>query len=265
MPELPEVETIRTFLYENILGEKFQQVEINRTNLRFPIPSNIKVDLIGAKVENITRRAKNLIIETNNKNLIMNFGMSGKLLFNTLLPKHNHVIFSFTNSKKITFNDVRRFGSINLIDKASDVFSNIGVEPLSPQFTPHYLHGITYNCKSSIKTVLLNQFLIAGIGNIYASESLYDAKILPTRRAHTISLHECEKLCMSIKSILQTAILAGGCSIKDYNTPTGHLGKFQKELKVYRQENQPCYICQTLIQRFYQQGRSTFFCPTCQK
>jgi formamidopyrimidine-DNA glycosylase len=279
MPELPEVEIIKTALEKFLIGQKILKVEVKQNKFRIKTPDNFADTITNCKILSIKRRAKYLIINlSNNYSIINHLGMSGqiKTLKNKpqILEKHDHIIIE-CNNYCIIYNDSRRFGLMTYC-KTSEIknhklFSHLGVEPLSNKFTGKYLFDKIKNKKSPIKPNLLDQSIVVGIGNIYASELLYDAKISPIRPCNMISLEECKRIVVESKNVLNRAIKAGGSTLKDYKKPDGSLGYFQNEHKVYGKENQICLNCKSIINQKYcikkivQAGRSSFYCPITQK
>ena len=287
MPELPEVETVIKGLEKTIKGQTIKNVLINRPNLRWPFPSRMKARLEGKLISNITRRSKYILIDlSSNETMIMHLGMSGRVLIRdsgkTLrhstfylnldnLDKHDHVIFTLENGTIVIYNDPRRFGFIDLCN--SDEIHNhkmmktLGVEPLSNQFSAIYLAEMFKNSRATIKSSLLSQKYVCGLGNIYVCEALWKSGILPTRLAGTISLAKLEKLVIAIRTTLFKAIKAGGSSLKDFKNIEGNLGYFQHQFNVYDSEGKYCKAkgCKEKIKRIKLAGRSTFYCDNCQR
>ncbi|MDX1949678.1 MAG: bifunctional DNA-formamidopyrimidine glycosylase/DNA-(apurinic or apyrimidinic site) lyase [Rickettsiales bacterium] len=273
MPELPEVETVKRGLSKQILGKKINSIFRSDKNLRFPYSNNFIEDISNAKIIDIKRRAKFLIINLNNKNsIIIHLGMSGKILFKNspyIPAKHDHFILEFTDETLLVFNDARRFGCVTS-SKTKDVakhklFANTGIEPLSDDLTTEFLTENFKNKSQNIKQTLMDASVIAGIGNIYASEILFLTNINPALPAKDVPKNKYKNLIKNIKQVLENAIKSGGSTLRDYVRSDGGLGYFQHHHKVYDRENQPCFVCQTSIKRIVQQGRSTYFCPNCQK
>ncbi len=269
MPELPEVETtVKGLKIINKL--KIINIKTHTKKLRFKIPQKINVKLLNSKISNIRRIAKYIIIDLNNKySLIIHLGMSGRLKAGThkfIRNKHDHFLIYFNNNKTLIYNDPRKFGFIDLVLskdlKNKTYILRLGVDALSKKLNYKYMHSKISNSSVPIKQILLNQKLIAGIGNIYASEILYDAKISPIipgrnlKKSHTIGLIH------SIRKILRKAIRLGGSSIRDYRSADGTLGNFQSNFKVYNKEGEN--IGNDKVVRIVQYGRSTFYCPSIQ-
>lgn len=271
MPELPEVETVTTELRNQILGKKFTDVQINRYKLRITIPAFLPELVVNQTITKILRQAKYVLIYLDNEYvLVLHLGMSGKVLINPKEPsrKHDHVIFTLSNNHKIIFNDPRRFGLVTIIHNLdlaqSKLFAKLGPEPLSPEFNSHYLLSAIKKRTMPIKTTIMNNQVVVGVGNIYACESLFRSGISPLRSANTLTAKEAEKLVVAIQQTLQEAIAAGGSSLKDYVNTSGDVGYFQNKLQVYGKANKSCDSCDTIITNVRQSGRSTFYCCSCQ-
>lgn len=278
MPELPEVETVCRGLAPVMEGVRFHKVTLNRPDLRFAFPSNFKARLEGKTLLSLKRRAKFLHAElSSGERLFMHLGMSGRFIIahkhtphnmahpHKVLPQHNHVIFEMETGTKIIFNDPRRFGFMELIKSSEPSrLDDLGPEPLSNQFNAERLYQALKGKKSKIKTALLDQHIIAGLGNIYVCEALFRSGISPGRAAGRLSRKVCETLSLHIKDVLRDAIAAGGSSLRDYAGADGELGYFQHQFDVYGREAEPCKTCQTPIKRKVQSGRSSFYCPSCQ-
>ncbi len=273
MPELPEVETICLELRSHILNQVIIDVErLTKFNLRHPIPTHIK-DIINAKIINISRRAKYIqIFLSNNLALIIHLGMSGKILLKKkdyLAQKHDHFLITLESGQKLVYHDPRRFGLIDLINKdeikESPLFKNLGIEPFSAEFTPKALTEILNNKKQPIKLALMDGAKLVGIGNIYAAESLFLSAIAPTRSSSSLSQNEIKLLHKNIIHILDESIKKGGSTLKDYAKVSGEKGYFQNSFNVYGREAQPCLSCGNAIVKITQGGRSSFYCPNCQK
>lgn len=272
MPELPEVETVVQSLRPIMLGKKIIDVILNRSSLRFPIPPHFQSCLINASVTSIDRRAKYILISLSNDHIwITHLGMSGMLSVRAADQKHDHAIVTLSSKKTIIFNDPRRFGFLDVVHKdyisEHKYLAHLGYEPLDRAFTARALFALTSDKKTSIKSLIMDQKYVVGVGNIYASESLYLAKIHPEMPCHFITMHQCEELVAAIKSTLKRAIKAGGSTIQMYHNPMGGSGYFQHDFKVYDREGEYCPLHKTnvTIKRITQQGRSTYFCPACQK
>ena len=269
MPELPEVETsvqaIQEFANQNI-----ESIEIYNPNLRWKVDCNAFKNLSGLKVSKIDRRAKYILFHLNQSQILIHLGMTGTLRIakkeSNFYKKHDHVEFIFQRGKLI-FNDPRRFGSMHFITEPSKHFllEKLGPEPLSEEFNGEYLFQKIKKSLSPIKNSLMNQHNVVGIGNIYANEILFDAKIRPTRKSKTITKKEYNKIAASTKKILKVAIKAGGTTLKDFYQPDGNKGYFKIDLAVYDRANEKCINCKKeLIKRIIQSQRATFYCRRCQ-
>ena len=286
MPELPEVEVTRRTLLKFIENKVIKNIKINNPNLRFKIPANFKKNVIGQKIIKVLRRSKYILIYLKNDYvMIAHLGMSGKFLiknnyskdflktsyyFNEFSLKHNHIEFFFSNNLKVIYNDPRRFGFF-LLDKVSKLDLNkflnkLGPEPLGNDLKKDYLMSKTKATQRSIKTLLMDQHFISGIGNIYANEILFSAKIKPNKISSKLTLVDIERLHSSIGKVLKRALKLGGSSIKDFKSSVGLKGRFQNEFKVYDRRDLKCLRsgCSGLIARVVSQGRASFFCNECQ-
>ncbi|MBQ4875155.1 MAG: bifunctional DNA-formamidopyrimidine glycosylase/DNA-(apurinic or apyrimidinic site) lyase [Rickettsiaceae bacterium H1] len=265
MPELPEIETICKELEKILIDKKILSVKINKRDLRTPIDNKFEHVIVGLIPKKIYRRAKYIIIKTNDKNnlhLIFHLGMTGALLYNSENNSHDHLIFNLAGGDKLTFNDPRRFGSTFFTYDPDKFFTDLGPEPLDDHYTGEDLFKALRKRNTKIKNILLNGKIIAGIGNIYACEILFEAKISPFKIANSLTPVECKILIASIKKVLRKAIDAGGTTFANYRTPLNNKGFFQNKLKVYQQEK--CNVCNNPIIKFFQFGRKTFFCEYCQ-
>ncbi len=291
MPELPEVETVRMGLLPVVEGHQFIAVETRRSGLRVPFPKDFAKRLTGRHVKRLWRRAKYLLAELDHgETLVIHLGMSGRMsvtaagkerklgqyIYDSAKPelglgKHDHVVLETDAPARIVFTDHRRFGLMTLIDTASidddKLFKGLGIEPLSDEFDAAYLANALKGKKTPIKSALLDQRVIAGIGNIYACEALFRAGISPKRLAAKLSKESIAPLVAAIKSVLKEAIKAGGSSLRDHKKTNGELGYFQHHFAVYDRAGEPCpkKSCGGKVKRIVQAGRSTFYCPTCQK
>ena len=276
MPELPEVETVRLGLEIAMAGRVLSKVAQRRPDLRRPFPPFFAERLTGRRIDKLTRRAKYLALHLDDgAALLVHLGMSGRLLVGRQDGQapgaHDHVIFDLDDGGRVVFNDTRRFGLMDLTDSAElhlhPLLRDIGPEPLDEAFTAKILAARLAPRSSAIKIVLLDQTVVAGIGNIYASEALYRAGIAPTRDAYSVKPRELDKLVPAIKDVLTEAIAAGGSSLRDHRRPDGELGYFQHGFKVYDREGEPCpdCTCRTGIERLVQGGRSTFYCAKKQR
>ena len=269
MPELPEVETTVNSL--NILkNKKVIKVDIHTKKLRYPVPLNPLKLILNSKIINLRRIAKYVIIDFDNSHsIIIHLGMSGRLKIlknRTLIAKHDHIVFKFTNNKLI-FTDPRKFGFIDIVrsDKINNIryIKKLGLDALDNQLTIGYLYYKFHKSEVLVKQLLLNQYIVAGIGNIYASEILFDAKISPLTKGKELNKYQIGTIISSIKKILKKAIRSGGSTINDYVAPDGTLGNFQNNFKVYGKEGK--ITRGHKIEKIVLYGRSTFFCPGIQK
>lgn len=278
MPELPEVETVRRGLAPVMEGAVFKTVTLNRPDLRFPFDANFKARVEGQRLERLSRRAKFLQADlSSGERLFMHLGMSGRFIIDNsdtaqfvhehkADPKHHHVVFEMDNGATITFNDPRRFGFMELAAKGEDYrLDHIGPEPLSNNFNGPILRAALKGKKSKIKAALLDQRVVAGLGNIYVCEALFRTGISPRRAAGRLKVTETDTLAAHIKDVLAEAIEAGGSSLRDFSNTDGKLGYFQHSFDVYGREGEPCPACEAPIQRITQSGRSSFFCRACQR
>ena len=276
MPELPEVETVCRGLKPKLEGQRLQRVTIRRADLRFPFPKNFAERLTGCKVEQIERRAKFILMHLDiGWTLIGHLGMSGRLTIldgpPSLPGKHDHFELLTTAGTTVRYNDPRRFGFMDLSEtkKLSQhpMLSKLGPEPLSNEFNAVTFVTKLKRRRSPIKTALLDQKIVAGLGNIYACEALFQAAISPLCKAETIRGFRAERLVIAIRSVLTAAIAAGGSSLRNYRQVDGELGYFQNNWQVYNHEGESCLRdnCDGLIRRITQSGRSTFYCGRHQK
>ena len=271
MPELPEVETVMRGLTPVWEGQRFTRVIANRPDLRRPLPEALGQRLTGATVVRLGRRAKYGLVETDRGDtLIIHLGMSGRMRVDPqILEKHDHVVFETGNDRTVAFNDARRFGSLDLTETAHaathPLLAGIGPEPLGPDYDLPLLHRIFAGRLAPAKAILLDQRLIAGLGNIYVCEALYRAGIHPETPGGSVSQMQLKRLEPAIPQVLGEAIAAGGSTLRDHAAPDGTLGYFQKEFAVYGREGASCSACAATVTRVVQSGRSSFFCPSCQQ
>jgi formamidopyrimidine-DNA glycosylase len=298
VPELPEVETVRRGLAPILVGSVFARVEQRRPDLRFPLPKRFGARLEGRRIEALDRRAKYLLARLDDGEvLIMHLGMTGRFAIDkangsangspaalgrfvntqAATPKHEHIVFHLVDGSVVRYSDVRRFGIMDLVPAdlldSHVLFKGLGVEPLGEALTSEWLADKLKGKTTSIKAALLDQRLIAGLGNIYACEALYRARVSPLKHAGTLATKSgkptkrTDALVAGIKAVLESAIRAGGSSLRDYRHTDGRLGRFQHRFKVYGRDGKPCQRtdCGGTIRRTVQNGRSTFFCSTCQK
>ena len=288
MPELPEVETVRRGLAPVMEGKRFAKVEVRRGDLRWPLPKGFAQKLNGKTVQGLGRRAKYLLADLSSGDvLLMHLGMSGSFRVGkdsapgtyyherSKSTAHDHIVFHMSNGATVTFNDPRRFGSMKLVPRArledEPLLRSLGPEPLGNEFDATMLAKACAGKKTSLKAALSDQRVVAGLGNIYVCEALFRARLSPKRIASTIAdrngkpNERAEKLVDAIKAVLRDAIEAGGSSLRDHRRADGSLGDFQHNFQVYDREGEPCPSCKGKIKRIVQGGRSTFYCPSCQK
>ncbi len=271
MPELPEVETVCRGL-EKILQNKpvIKRVRLLRKDLRFPIPPRLPRALSGEVIIGVRRRAKYLLFDTESVILLNHLGMTGSwrlLARNEELGKHDHCLIELADGRVLAFRDPRRFGLLDLIKPGQEAvhprLKDLGVEPLDG-FSAELLLVKSRKRKVPIKVLLMNQKIVVGIGNIYASEVLFRAGVRPTRSSGTLTRGECARIVEAVKKVLVSAIRAGGSSIRDYRNLGGEEGGFQDQHLVYERAGEPCSICKTAIKSKVMAGRSTYWCPRCQ-
>lgn len=271
MPELPEVETTVAGLRAVLDGEIIARAEPRRADLRWPIPVDLRQRLTGARVTGLSRRAKYGLIHTDRDDvLIFHLGMSGRWRVDPeSIEKHDHFILETGAGRVVALNDHRRFGSLDIARTGELIahrhFVGMGPEPLSDNFDAAALHTALKGRSAPIKAMLLNQSVVAGLGNIYVCEALHMAGISPTLAAGRISRPRLERLVAAIKDVLVAAIAAGGSTLRDFAAPDGELGYFAKDWLVYGREGQSCVTCGSAIRRRVDSGRSTFYCAKCQK
>ncbi|HZJ84547.1 MAG TPA: bifunctional DNA-formamidopyrimidine glycosylase/DNA-(apurinic or apyrimidinic site) lyase [Syntrophomonadaceae bacterium] len=267
MPELPEVETIKRNLAAN-LGAKIIKIDINRQDIIRRQDYQLN-KIINRDIDKIWRRGKYLIISSSSElNIVFHLGMSGRFYIlddkDEAKEPHIHVIIYLDNQKKLIYQDTRRFGGVWLIKDTASFFAKLGLEPLSSKFTPGYLYEISRGRRIAIKSLLLNQHLIAGIGNIYADEALFKAKIRPDKSAGLLTQEETVKLCLAIKNVLKNSIKERGTTFRDFRDGYNEIGNFQNSLQVYGKTNAKCPFCETRLTKKVIGGRSSHFCSNCQ-
>ena len=278
MPELPEVETVRRGLAAVMEGRPITHVTVRRRDLRRPVPVDFAERLEGRIVVTLDRRAKYLQFHLDDGTVMLaHLGMSGRMVIEhpqdaeESMPggKHEHIVFAVGNGTVIRFSDPRRFGSMDLTTEAElaqhPLLRHLGPEPLDPALDGPALAGLLAGKRTPIKSALLDQRLIAGLGNIYVCEALFDARLSPRRGAHTVGKARADRLVAAIKAVLLRAIEAGGSTLRDHVAPSGEIGYFQHSFHVYGREGEPCLSCAAPVRRIVQAGRSTFFCPSCQR
>ncbi|WP_260924797.1 bifunctional DNA-formamidopyrimidine glycosylase/DNA-(apurinic or apyrimidinic site) lyase [Novosphingobium sp. 9] len=270
MPELPEVETTVRGLARFLDGERIARVTLNRADLRRPFPADLVQTLTGARVTGMGRRAKYGLIETDReRTMVFHLGMSGRWRIEPEKPdKHDHLVLETGSGHILALNDARRFGSVDLVETAAldswGPFAALGPEPLGDGLTALHLHTAFAGRLAPVKQMLLDQTVVAGLGNIYVCEALFRSGIRPDKAAGKVSRAALERLVPAIRAVLSESIAAGGSTIKDYAQPSGELGYFAASWQVYGREGLACG-CGAPILRFVQGGRSTFWCRKCQK
>jgi len=284
MPELPEVETICRGLALRLEGRRLARAVQRRQDLRFPLPDRFAERLTGRRIESIGRRAKYILMRLDDGNVLLcHLGMSGRMIFSNAaarfdpsrLDPHDHVILETEDGTLLRYNDARRFGMMDLVPKADlpghKLLAGLGPEPLGNEFNGPMLAAALKNKETPIKAALLDQRVVAGLGNIYVSESLYHAGLSPRRLARTVQGARAERLAAAVRRVLTEAIAAGGSSLRDYVQTSGELGYFQHRWAVYDKEGKPCPACDCAppqgsgIRRIVQSGRSTFYCARRQR
>jgi formamidopyrimidine-DNA glycosylase len=280
MPELPEVETVMRGLRAALENHVLARVTVARPDMRWPLPENLAARLTGRRVLKLHRRAKYILARlSQGETALIHLGMSGRMVLsargtNTPDPPHAHIVLETDGNARIAFVDPRRFGSFDLLPTADEAthprLAGLGPEPLEDAFTPAVLSAALAGRHTSIKAALLDQRVVAGLGNIYVSEALYRGKISPRRLAHSVAGARAQKLVPAIKAVLQEAIAAGGSSLRDHVQPSGELGYFQHAWRVYGRAGEPCGACPGPpschgIAQLVQAGRSSFYCPRTQR
>lgn len=283
MPELPEVETVRRGLAPAMEGVVIAQADVNRPDLRWPFPDRMAERLTGQRIERLRRRSKYILADlSSGETLLVHLGMSGRMTVSgdplgqfvhehPSAQKHDHVVFHMANGARITFNDPRRFGAMDLLQTATaekhKLLSVLGPEPLGNDFHEQHLIDAFKGKNTPVKSALLDQGIVAGLGNIYVCEALYRGRVSPRRKAGQISKPRIAALVPIIRQVLQDAIDAGGSSLRDFRQADGELGYFQHSFDVYGREDEPCRTegCGASIKRITQSGRSSFYCAQCQR
>ncbi len=282
MPELPEVETVRRGLAPVMEGAMIAQADVNRPDLRWPFPPEMAARLTGRQVLGLRRRSKYILADLDSgETLLIHLGMSGRMLISgdplgqfvhdhPAAEKHDHVVLHMDNGARVTFNDPRRFGAMDLLDTATadqhKLLAALGPEPLGNAFNEDVLVRAFKGKMAPVKSALLDQRIVAGLGNIYVCEALFRAGVSPSRKAGNIAQARVRALVPIIREVLNDAIAAGGSSLRDFRQADGELGYFQHSFDVYGREGQPCRTpkCEGTVQRIVQSGRSSFYCALCQ-
>lgn len=271
MPELPEVETTRRGIAAHLQGQRVSAVTVRETRLRWPVPCALAQELPGRCIDAVERRAKYLLLRAGDHTLILHLGMSGRLRVtppSTVLKPHDHLDVVLDSGLCLRFNDPRRFGAALWWPGdplTHPLLSSLGPEPLSQAFTGAVLHHRSRSRRAPIKAFVMDSRVVAGVGNIYANEALFLARIHPLRAAGRISLARYERLVTAIKTVLNDAIGRGGTTLRDYVSADGSPGFFQLDLSVYARAGQPCPHCATPVKRAIAGQRGTFYCPRCQR
>ena len=271
MPELPEVETTRRGLLPHVVGQRIRDVVVRNGALRWPVPRDLKRRLAGGRVLDIRRRGKYLLFDTEDGRLLVHLGMSGKLC---LVPEatppraHDHVDLQLEDHRTVRLTDPRRFGAVLWLPKGAKehpLLQGLGVEPFDAEFNAAAMRKLAHGRRVAIKQFLMNSRIVTGIGNIYASEALWAAKVHPTRAAGSLSLARWELLVAACRETLERALAAGGSTLRDFAHADGRSGEFQASFSVYDRQGKPCPRCGTAIRQVTQGQRSTFYCPGCQR
>lgn len=280
MPELPEVETVRRGLAPHLVGRRIVRVDQRRPDLRWPMPPDLVQVLTGARVTDLRRRSKYILADLDrDASLLLHLGMSGRIRIEgeglgrfhhdpSILTRHDHLVLTTEDGATITLNDARRFGAVDLVRAdGHPLLARLGPEPLDDDFTPARLAAALAGRRTPVKAVLLDQTAVAGLGNIYVCEALFRAGIHPTRAAGRIGPDRVARLHAAIREVLALAIEAGGSSLRDHRQTSGELGYFQHSFRVYGREGQPCLRdgCGGTVRRIVQGGRSSWYCPVCQR
>jgi formamidopyrimidine-DNA glycosylase len=271
VPELPEVETTRRGIEPHVVGRRIHRLLIHDGRLRWPVDVSMSAILCGSAIRRAGRRAKYLLLETDAGTMILHLGMSGSLrVLPAATPRlaHDHVDIELDSGQTLRFNDPRRFGS--LMFTAEDpglhpLLIGLAPEPLDAEFDGEYLWKVTRRRKVAIKQLIMNARLVVGVGNIYASEALFRARIRPRRQARSLNRQECARLARAIKATLAMAMKAGGTTLRDYVGADGNPGYFRQKLYVYERDGRPCRVCGRPVKQFTQGQRSTYWCAYCQK
>ena len=272
MPELPEVETSRRGISPHILGKTFKQIVVRQSQLRWPVPVDLlSQTLPGQRLIGVDRRGKYLLLKTETGTILLHLGMSGNLRITTPvaeLKKHDHIDFVFSDDTVLRFNDQRRFGAVLWTDTSPEhhaLLADLGPEPLSNEFTAEYLLSRSRQRRLPLKSLIMDSHVVVGVGNIYASESLFLAGLHPHRASGDLTSSDCQRLVDAVQTVLQWAIDQGGTTLRDFLNHQGKPGYFQQSLSVYGRQNQPCMQCAEPIQQLKIGQRTSYFCQHCQQ
>lgn len=271
MPELPEVETVRAGL-EKLLSDRpfVQKVKLMRADIRFPIPRELPKRLQGQKIQSVRRRAKYILFDTEKGAMLSHLGMTGSWRLAKLgdEDKHDHCYIELNDGRRLAFRDPRRFGILDWIEPGKEAdhprLKGLGVEPLSDAFNEEFLFEVSRKRRTPVKSLIMDQRIVVGIGNIYASETLFRAGVRPTKQAGRVTRAECAKIVKAAQEVLREAIAVGGSSIRDYRQTNGDEGGFQDHHFVYDRDGLPCRVCGCAIKSRVIGGRSTYWCTKCQ-
>ena len=270
MPELPEVETTRRGLERHVAGHTILRLSVHDHRLRWPVDAGLPALLAGQRIDAVDRRAKYLLLRLTHGTVLWHLGMSGSLrVVPSALPveTHDHVELVLASGRTVRFNDPRRFGSVHYVTgdpQLHPLLARLAPEPFDAAFNAQYLWRRSRRRSVSIKQLIMNGRVVTGVGNIYASEVLFQAGIRPRRRSGSLGRVEAGRLVDAIRDVLQQAIRVGGTTLRDYVDPAGNPGHFRQKLFVYERSDEPCRRCGTLIRQVTQGQRSTYYCPTCQ-
>ncbi len=270
MPELPEVETVRRGLSPHLLGRRLLGACVREGRLRWPVPEDLDTRLRGRRIQAVGRRGKYLLLQLDAGGLLIHLGMSGSLRLHLRAAppaKHDHVDLLLEGGRLLRYRDPRRFGTILWCDTPAQhpLLARLGVEPLLPEFSGDLLYALSRGRTTPVKTWLMNAHVIAGIGNIYANEALFQAGIHPLMPAGKLGRLRCHRLAAAIRDTLERAIAAGGSSLRDFVDSAGQPGYFQQDYFVYGRAGEPCRVCAATIRPLRQGGRASYFCPHCQR
>jgi formamidopyrimidine-DNA glycosylase len=271
MPELPEVETTRRGLEPHLAGQTILRLTVHDHRLRWPVDARLPQTLAGQHVKSVERRAKYLLVRLTHGTVLWHLGMSGSLrIVPSDLPVelHDHIDLTLTSGHTVRFNDPRRFGSLIYVTgdpQAHPLLAKLAPEPFDPAFDAQYLWRVSRRRKVSVKQLIMNGQVVTGVGNIYASEVLFQAGIRPRRQSRSLTRAETTRLVAAIRKVLKQAIRVGGTTLRDSLNPQGNPGYFRQKLFVYERDDEPCRNCGTPIRSFTQGQRSTYYCPTCQR